>query len=76
MAAFEYYDSINRGRIQNIRDCIISQNNDLEQVHKIMENIQKYVDNYHGIIHDFDSLWKGWEKMRVDKENEIKRGKE
>lgn len=76
MAAFEHYDSINRVRIQNIRDCIISQNNDLEQVHKIMENIQKYVDNYHGIIHDFDSLWKGWEKTRVDKENEILKSKE
>ena len=76
MDAFEHFDTINRKRIQDIRDCIISQNNDLDQVNTIMSTIEDYVQNYDKIIKDFGALWKGWKRSREDKDEEFERRKQ
>tara|TARA_B110000285_G_C14592362_1_gene366940 strand:- start:145 stop:384 length:240 start_codon:yes stop_codon:yes gene_type:complete len=73
--AFEHFDTINRKRIQDIRDCIISQNNDLDQVNTIMSTIEDYVQNYDKIIKDFAALWKGWTRIRENKDEEFERKK-
>ena len=64
--AFYYVDKKNAKRVQDIRQLISEQQEDLNQVVHIMDEVNSYVEKNNKIIEDFEAIWEEFKIKRDD----------
>lgn len=64
--AFAYVDEKNKKRVLRIKNLIESQQIDLDQVTKIMNEVKKCVSHNNDILSDFKEVWKQMEEPLPD----------
>ena len=66
--SFEYYDNLNKNRVQNIRESILEQKDDLRAVETIMEEVHKLCQKSMVIHTKFVKQWQEKLKTREEKQ--------